>query len=61
MSDSVLLEIYRRLYQRYGPQRWWPGESSFEVILGAILTQAAAWANVEDGPFQPQGCRLLFP
>ncbi len=47
MSDSVLLEIYRRLYQRYGPQRWWPGESSFEVILGAILTQAAAWANVE--------------
>ena len=39
--------VYRRLYQRYGPQHWWPGESRFEVIIGAILTQSAAWGNVE--------------
>lgn len=42
-----LLEIYRRLLDAYGPQGWWPGETPFEVIVGAILTQSAAWANVE--------------
>lgn len=42
-----LREIYRRLYDAYGPQHWWPGETPFEVIVGAILTQSAAWANVE--------------
>ena len=44
---SFLMELYRRLYETYGPQHWWPGESQFEVVLGAILTQAAAWSNVE--------------
>lgn len=42
-----LVEIYHRLYQRYGPQHWWPGESRFEIVVGAILTQSAAWKNVE--------------
>ncbi len=42
-----LVDIYRRLYVAYGPQHWWPGETPFEVIVGAILTQSAAWANVE--------------
>ena len=41
------MEIYRRLLDTYGPQEWWPGESQFEMIAGAILTQAAAWRNVE--------------
>ena len=44
---TILLDIYRRLHARYGPQHWWPGESQLEIILGAILTQAAAWTNVE--------------
>ena len=42
-----LLEVYLRLHAAYGPQRWWPGETPFEVIVGAILTQTAAWTNVE--------------
>ena len=42
-----LLEVYRRLYAAYGPQHWWPGETPLEVIVGAILTQSAAWTNVE--------------
>ena len=42
-----LMEIYRRLLEAYGPQGWWPAESRFEMIAGAILTQAAAWRNVE--------------
>lgn len=31
----------------YGPQRWWPAQSRFEVIVGAFLTQNTAWTNVE--------------
>jgi endonuclease-3 related protein len=31
----------------YGPQQWWPGESTFEVAVGAVLTQNTAWTNVE--------------
>ena len=42
-----LLQIYERLFECYGPQRWWPAEEPFEVIVGAILTQSAAWVNVE--------------
>ena len=42
-----LPEVYQRLYRAYGPQHWWPGEGPFEVIVGAILTQSAAWTNVE--------------
>lgn len=44
---ELLPEVYRRLYARYGPQGWWPGDSRFEVIVGAILTQSTAWTNVE--------------
>lgn len=42
-----LSQVYRRLYSRYGPQGWWPGDGRFEVIAGAILTQSTAWTNVE--------------
>lgn len=42
-----LMEVYRRLLDAYGRQGWWPAESRFEMIVGAILTQAAAWRNVE--------------
>jgi len=44
---TTLMEIYRRMLDTYGPQGWWPGDSRFEMIAGAILTQAAAWRNVE--------------
>ncbi|MDP2920465.1 MAG: endonuclease III domain-containing protein [Dehalococcoidia bacterium] len=43
----MLLNIYERLFALYGPQHWWPGDSPFEVMVGAILTQSAAWQNVE--------------
>ncbi len=40
-------EIYKTLYAHYGPQNWWPGDSPFEVMVGAILTQNTNWKNVE--------------
>jgi endonuclease-3 related protein len=42
-----LLNIYRKLYETYGPRHWWPGETPFEVMVGAILTQNTSWQNVE--------------
>ncbi len=46
-NAELLMEIYHRLYRRYGPQGWWPGEGPLDVVIGAILTQSAAWTNVE--------------
>lgn len=42
-----LLRIYDLLYKRFGPRHWWPGDTRFEIIIGAILTQNTAWGNVE--------------
>ncbi|MFH1406788.1 MAG: endonuclease III domain-containing protein [Candidatus Omnitrophota bacterium] len=44
---KILEQIYGRLSKRFGPQHWWPAGTPFEVIIGAILTQNTAWANVE--------------
>ncbi|MBI5191032.1 MAG: endonuclease III domain-containing protein [Nitrospirae bacterium] len=41
------MSIYDALYAHYGPQHWWPGETPFEVMVGAILTQNTNWGNVE--------------
>lgn len=38
---------YKKLYKAFGPQRWWPGDTPFEIIVGAILTQNTNWGNVE--------------
>jgi endonuclease-3 related protein len=49
-NDSKQGEIrtfYRTLYRAWGPQHWWPAETSFEVIVGAYLTQNTSWTNVE--------------
>jgi len=46
-EKRTLLEIYDKLYSFYGAQHWWPGESPFEVAVGAILTQNTNWSNVE--------------
>lgn len=56
--DTPLYQIYQRLYQAYGPQGWWPGDGPFAVIVGAILTQAVSWRNVERamGNLQAAGC-----
>ena len=48
-ENKTLTEMFQRLLEHFGPQHWWPGDSPFEVIVGAILTQSASWANVEKG------------
>jgi endonuclease-3 related protein len=39
--------LYCCLSTFYGPSNWWPGETPFEIIVGAVLTQNTAWTNVE--------------
>ena len=45
-KKRILLELYSRLFEAFGPRYWWPGDSGFEVAVGAILTQNTAWRNV---------------
>ncbi len=56
-----LLYIYKRLYHRYGPQDWWPGDGPFETIIGAILTQNTAWKNVERALDNLKAAQALSP
>jgi len=47
LRKRVLMTLYQRLFDCYGPQYWWPAETAFEVMVGAVLTQNTAWINVE--------------
>jgi endonuclease-3 related protein len=44
---ASMQDVFDRLFERYGPQNWWPGESPFEILVGAVLVQNTAWRNVE--------------
>ena len=46
-TGETLMTIYDLLFTAYGPQNWWPAESQFEMMIGAILTQNTSWKNVE--------------
>ncbi|NLZ44661.1 MAG: endonuclease III domain-containing protein, partial [Clostridia bacterium] len=56
-----LLEIYHRLLAHFGPRHWWPAKTPFEVVVGAILTQAVAWRNVEKAIARLEAAGLLTP
>jgi len=44
---NVLMEIYDRLLAHYGDPLWWPGNSPYEVISGAVLVQNTNWKNAQ--------------
>ncbi|MCI5221709.1 MAG: endonuclease III domain-containing protein [Candidatus Electrothrix sp. AR4] len=46
-TSESLQEIYRLMLEYFGPQDWWPGDTPFEVMVGALLTQNTNWKNVE--------------
>jgi endonuclease-3 related protein len=60
-TKDRLAEMYRRLEAAYGDQRWWPGETAFEIAVGAILTQNTAWSNVEKALANLRNENLLEP
>lgn len=49
------------MLEAYGPQHWWPGDSPFEIIVGAILTQNTNWTNVEKAILNLKKADLLSP
>lgn len=46
-STQRLNEMFDLLLDQFSPQNWWPGETPFEVMVGAVLTQNTNWKNVE--------------
>lgn len=59
MTRKGLETVFKRLLSQHGPQCWWPGESAFEVMVGAILTQNTAWINVERAIANLKRAKLL--
>jgi endonuclease-3 related protein len=60
-TGETLTEIYQLLFGAFGPQHWWPGETPFEVITGAILTQNTSWTNVERAIKNLKNANCLIP
>lgn len=58
---SKLLTVYERLFAAFGPQHWWPGDSPFEVLVGAVLVQNTAWRNVEHAIENLRDAGLMEP
>ena len=60
-SRDKLLNLYNQLRSEYGSQAWWPAETPFEVIIGAILVQSTAWRNVVKAIDNLRDANLLTP
>lgn len=48
-TAKKFMQVFDSLYAAYGSQHWWPGETPFEIMVGAVLTQNTSWTNVEKG------------
>lgn len=53
--------VYSRLYEHFGPQGWWPADTKFEMIAGAILTQNTSWKGVEKAISALKAEKLMNP
>ncbi|VVB73605.1 Endonuclease III [uncultured archaeon] len=60
-TRKQLMWVYKKLHSAYGPRNWWPADTDFEVIVGAILTQQAQWSNVEKAIANLKDHGLLDP
>lgn len=60
-TATALLKIYSTLLDRYGNRRWWPAETPFETIIGAILAQNVSWKNAKKAIDNLNGAGLLDP
>ena len=58
---QALKQIFSRLEKHYGATHWWPGDTPFEIAVGAILTQNTAWSNVEKAIANLKQEQLLTP
>jgi len=58
---AALERMYELMSDHFGPTHWWPGDTPFEIAVGAILTQNTAWSNVEKAIANLKRERLLSP
>ena len=59
--QRTLPKIYKKLLRKFGQQHWWPGETPFEVAVGAILTQNTSWTNAAHAVANLKKAGLLEP
>ena len=60
-SRNIQLKIFQKLLDRYGPRKWWPARTRFEVIAGAVLTQNVTWKNAKKAIDNLKKAGLLSP
>lgn len=56
-----MMDLYEKLFSKFGDQQWWPAETPFEVAVGAILTQQTRWESVERAIANLKKAHLLHP
>jgi len=61
MGMAAIFKMYKKLFDSFGAQGWWPADSPFEVMVGAILTQNTNWQNVEKAILALKKQGLLEP
>lgn len=61
VSRALLFDGFEKMLAHFGPRRWWPGETPFEVMVGAILTQNTNWKNVERAINNLKKAKVLDP
>jgi len=61
IADPRLKSLYNRLFRYYGPQRWWPADSAWEMMVGALLTQNTSWTNVVTALGKLKKAKALAP
>ena len=61
MKKAALIDVYQDLLNHYGEQHWWPADSAFEMMVGAILTQNTSWYNVEKAIENLRKANVLDP
>lgn len=57
--EHILLSMYQAMLERLGPSSWWPAQTPFEVMLGAVLTQNTAWSNVQKALANLEAANLM--
>jgi endonuclease III related protein len=61
MAPLDIPKVFQALLDAHGPQYWWPGNSAFEIMVGAVLTQNTAWTNVERAIANLKAAKALSP
>ena len=46
-SPVIIESLYLTMERHLAPTGWWPAQTRFEIMAGAVLVQNAAWANAD--------------